>query len=203
MTDDSSTMIDYDTPFGWKDLTTEQHMLVFRGHQIPPHCEIGPYRGVPVQNEPRFKLWELFPSVFRSPCLPPATEEEHLAAVMANTKHFYYYTVPCLVVTIFVLAGLYHWLSQCYEDRLEKRKLERSRMIANVQKERVSETYLFLYFFWFFLTRLTMVLNFFLYFYCRRHQRVTKRRIPTKKEDFGKLQSDAKRHNEKDWQNCW
>ena len=147
MTDDSTAMIDYDAPFGWMDLTTEQQMLAFHGHQIPPHCGIGPYRGVPVPNEPRFKLWEMFPSVFRSPCLPPANKEEHVAAVMANTKHFYYYTVPCLVVAIFVLAELYYWLYQCYEDRLEKRKSERSRMIANAQKERVS--YFFFLFFYF------------------------------------------------------
>ena len=70
-----------------------------------------------------------------------------MAAVMANTKYFYYYTVPCLVVAIFVLAELYYWLYQCYEDRLEKRKSERSRMIANAQKERVS--YFFFLFFYF------------------------------------------------------
>jgi len=147
MTDDSTAMIDYDAPFGWMDLTTEQQMLAFHGHQIPPHCGIGPYRGVPVPNEPRFKLWEMFPSVFRSPCLPPANKEEHVAAVMANTKHFYYYTVPCLVVAIFVLAELYYWLYQCYEDRLEKRKSERSRMIANAQKERVSYFFFFIFLF--------------------------------------------------------
>ena len=131
--------IDYNAPFGWHNLTDDQKILVWKGHQIPPHCGVGPYLGIPVP--PPFKLWEMFPSIFRSPCLPPATKEEKLTELTHQYEVFYTTTVPyscaaCFILT-FVCIGLYQW----YLSRLEIKKMERLEKISDRKKERAVSRY--------------------------------------------------------------
>jgi|TARA_B110000090_G_C13115390_1_gene344082 hypothetical protein len=135
----NSPTIDYNAPFGFHNLTDDQKILVWKGHQIPPHCGVGPYLGIPVQ--PPFKLWEIFPSIFRSPCLPPATEEEKLTALATQYEEFYTVTVPyfmgaCFILT-FVCIGVYQW----YLSRLNNKKMERVQKINERKKERAVSRY--------------------------------------------------------------